>query len=75
MGTVCSGRRPSRLADQAGSIPASGVRSSAVPTCTADAPGVDRANHWAGQAAALATTEPAGRVVTRMWDEARALLA
>ena len=40
-----------------------------------DAPGVDRANHWAGQAAALATTEPAGRVVTRMWDEARALLA
>jgi len=40
-----------------------------------DAPGVDRANHWAGQSAALATTEPAGRVVTRMWDEARALLA
>ena len=40
-----------------------------------DAPGVDRANHWAGQAAALATTEPAGRVITRMWDEARALLA
>ena len=40
-----------------------------------DAPGVDRANHWAGQAAALATTEPAGRVITRMWDDARALLA
>ncbi len=40
-----------------------------------DAPGVDRANHWAGQSAALATTEPAGQVVTRMWDEARALLA
>lgn len=40
-----------------------------------ESPGVDRANHWAGQGAALATTEPAGRVVTRMWDEARALLA
>ena len=43
MGTVCSGRRPSRLADQAGSIPASGVRSSAVPTCTADAPSASAA--------------------------------
>jgi len=40
-----------------------------------DAPGVDRANHWAGQAAALATTEPAGQVITQMWAEARALLA
>ena len=40
-----------------------------------DAPGVDRANHWAGQGAALATTDPAGAVVTRMWDEAGALLA
>lgn len=36
--------------------------------------GLDRANHWAGQSAALATTDPAGEVVTRMWREARALL-
>ncbi|TCK26602.1 NAD(P)H-dependent flavin oxidoreductase [Pseudonocardia endophytica] len=35
---------------------------------------VDRANHWAGQNAALATTDPAGEIVTRMWSEARALL-
>jgi nitronate monooxygenase len=40
-----------------------------------DSPGVDRANHWAGQGAALATTEPAGQVITRMWEDARALLA
>lgn len=37
--------------------------------------GVDRANHWAGQSAALATTGPAGEVVTRMWREARDLLS
>ncbi|QJY45924.1 NAD(P)H-dependent flavin oxidoreductase [Pseudonocardia broussonetiae] len=36
--------------------------------------GVDRANHWAGQSAALARPEPAGEVVARMWEEARALL-
>jgi nitronate monooxygenase len=36
--------------------------------------GLDRSNHWAGQSAALATEEPAGEVVTRMWREARALL-
>ncbi|MFC4671719.1 NAD(P)H-dependent flavin oxidoreductase [Seohaeicola nanhaiensis] len=29
---------------------------------------------WAGQAAALAPAEPAGAVVKRLWDEARALL-
>jgi nitronate monooxygenase len=40
-----------------------------------DSPGVDRANHWAGQGAALATTAPAGEVIARMWDEARSLLA
>ena len=40
-----------------------------------DAPGIDRANHWAGQSAALATTAPAAEVVTRMWDDARSLLA
>lgn len=36
--------------------------------------GLDRANHWAGQSAALARAEPAGEVVTRMWAGARALL-
>jgi nitronate monooxygenase len=40
-----------------------------------DAPGVDPLNFWAGQSAALARAEPAGDVVTRMWDEARAILA
>ncbi|MBW0118694.1 NAD(P)H-dependent flavin oxidoreductase [Pseudonocardia abyssalis] len=35
---------------------------------------LDRSNHWAGQSAALATAEPAGEVVTRMWREAEALL-
>jgi len=29
---------------------------------------------WAGQAAALARAEPAGELVLRLWDEARALL-
>jgi nitronate monooxygenase len=32
--------------------------------------GLDRANHWAGQAAAMATAEPASDIVTRMWREA-----
>ncbi|MEU0313041.1 nitronate monooxygenase [Nocardioides sp. NPDC006273] len=32
---------------------------------------LDRANHWAGQAAARAVAEPAADVVTRMWSEAR----
>jgi nitronate monooxygenase len=36
--------------------------------------GVDPANHWAGQSAALATEEPAGEVVARMWREASDLL-
>lgn len=40
-----------------------------------DPGGVDRVNHWAGQSAALATTEPAGTVVRRIWDDASALLA
>ena len=35
---------------------------------------LDRANHWAGQSAALAREEPAGEIVTRMWHEAAALL-
>ena len=38
------------------------------------AEGVDRVNMWAGQSAALARAEPAGEIVTGMWDEARALL-
>jgi nitronate monooxygenase len=36
--------------------------------------GLDRANHWAGQAAALATAEPAGSIVARMWRDALGLL-
>jgi nitronate monooxygenase len=36
--------------------------------------GIDRANHWAGQAAAMATAEPAGDIVTRMWRDAFRLL-
>lgn len=40
-----------------------------------DPGGVDRVNRWAGQSAALATAEPAGEIVTRMWREASALLA
>jgi nitronate monooxygenase len=40
---------------------------------TAD--GVDRVNQWAGQSAALATTEPAAAVVTRMWRDGSAILA
>ena len=40
-----------------------------------DANGVDKVNHWAGQSAALATGEPAGVVVGRMWRDASALLA
>ncbi|HEV7452007.1 MAG TPA: nitronate monooxygenase [Pseudonocardiaceae bacterium] len=36
--------------------------------------GLDKANHWAGQSAALATTDPAGEIVARMWRDAKALL-
>jgi nitronate monooxygenase len=36
--------------------------------------GLDQANHWAGQSAAMATEEAAGLVVTRMWREAAELL-
>jgi nitronate monooxygenase len=38
-------------------------------------PGVDRENWWAGQSAALATEDPAGEVVARMWRDARDMLA
>jgi nitronate monooxygenase len=37
--------------------------------------GLDPVNYWAGQAAALATAEPAARIVGRMWLDARILLA
>jgi nitronate monooxygenase len=36
---------------------------------------MDEVNHWAGQSAALATEEPAGEVVARMWRDASALIA
>ncbi len=36
---------------------------------------VQRMRTWAGQSAAMASTEPAGEVVRRLWDGARALLA
>jgi nitronate monooxygenase len=36
--------------------------------------GLERSNHWAGQAAAMAAAEPAGDVVTRIWREALRLL-
>ena len=36
---------------------------------------IDRMQAWAGQAARLATTEPAADLVRRLWGEAQALLA
>lgn len=36
---------------------------------------IDRMQSWAGQAARLATTEPAGELVARLWREAEAMLA
>ena len=36
---------------------------------------VGRMQAWAGQGAALGTAEPAGEVVRRLWEEARAMLA
>jgi nitronate monooxygenase len=36
---------------------------------------VDPENYWAGQSAALATEEPAGQVVARMWRDACDMLA
>jgi nitronate monooxygenase len=35
---------------------------------------IDRIQAWAGQSAALARAEPAGRIVTRIWEETQALL-
>jgi nitronate monooxygenase len=36
--------------------------------------GLERSNHWAGQAAAMARAEPAGEIVARIWREALDLL-
>jgi nitronate monooxygenase len=41
----------------------------------AGAAGVEVDNYFAGQSAALATTDPAEDVITRMWDEASAIIA
>ena len=35
---------------------------------------LDRIQAWAGQSSRLATTEPAGEVVRRLWEGAQALL-
>jgi nitronate monooxygenase len=35
---------------------------------------VHRMQVWAGQAAALASAEPAGELIARLWQEAEALL-
>jgi nitronate monooxygenase len=35
---------------------------------------IERMQAWAGQSAALARAEPAGDVVSRLWDEGRSLL-
>ena len=39
------------------------------------APGVDRVNYWAGQSCALARRQPAGEIVSRMWEQAQELIA
>ena len=36
---------------------------------------IDRMQMWAGQAAKLARTEPAGRVATDLWDQAQSLIS
>ncbi|NMO49707.1 nitronate monooxygenase [Actinoplanes sp. TBRC 11911] len=40
-----------------------------------NAPGIEAENYFAGQSAALATTDPAAEVITRMWREASMILA
>ena len=35
---------------------------------------IERIQAWAGQSASLATTDPAGEVVRRLWEDAQALL-
>lgn len=40
-----------------------------------DGGGMDPVNYWAGQSAALATEEPAGEIVTRIWRLASSLIA
>jgi nitronate monooxygenase len=46
----------------------------AMRDAAAKADDIDRMQAWAGQAARLATTEPAADLVRRLWSEARALL-
>ena len=48
--------------------------SAAMREAGAKARDVHRMQAWAGQAAALARSEPAGELVTRLWQEAEALL-
>jgi nitronate monooxygenase len=48
--------------------------SAAMREAGAKARDVHRMQAWAGQAAALARAEPAGDLVTRLWEEAQALL-
>jgi nitronate monooxygenase len=48
--------------------------SAAMRESGAKARDVHRMQAWAGQAAALASAEPAGELVTRLWQEAEALL-
>ena len=43
--------------------------------CRRKAGDTSRMQLWSGQSAALAKAEPAGEVVQKIWEEARALLA
>lgn len=57
--------RPARFPDQIG----------LVARWRAGAAGIEAGNYFAGQSAALATTDPAADVITRMWEDASAILA
>ncbi len=46
----------------------------AMRTAAQHDPNVDRMQVWAGQAASLGRSEPAGQMTRRLWDEARVLL-
>ena len=80
LGTVGPRRSHALRAGLAGArLTASGAVSAATRAGPPLAPGLpdrrlDRVNHWAGQAAAMATARPAGDIITRMWDEALRLL-
>jgi nitronate monooxygenase len=49
--------------------------SQAMRSAATKADDIDRMQAWAGQAARLATTEPAAELVRRLWREAQSLLA